>query len=152
MRWKLKVLVEYEYFLVIFVPGKKNELYQTDIGMKTLTKKEMEIMELFWEHGAMFVKELQELYPDPKPHVNTLSTMVRILESNSFLGHKAYGNTYQYYPAVSRTDYGKSRLSGIITSCFDDSYMSAVSSFVREEKISVEELKALVEQIEKGRL
>ena len=74
------------------------------------------------------------------------------LESNSFLGHKAYGNTYQYYPAVSRTDYGKSRLSGIITSCFDDSYMSAVSSFVREEKISVEELKALVEQIEKGRL
>ena len=44
--------------------------------IKKLTKKEEEIMNLFWDKGAMFVKELLELYAEPKPHFNTLSTMV----------------------------------------------------------------------------
>ena len=64
--------------------------------MKKLTRKEEEIMNLFWDKGAMFVKELLELYDEPKPHFNTLSTMVRTLEANGFVSHKAYGNSYQY--------------------------------------------------------
>lgn len=118
--------------------------------MKKLTKKEEEIMNLFWDKGKMFVKELRELYPEPKPHFNTLSTMVRILEGNGYIGHKAYGSTYQYFPLVSREDYKKKSLSSVISEYFDNSYLSAVSALVKEEKISVEELKSLVEQIEKG--
>lgn len=108
-------------------------------------------MRLFWAKGAMFVRELQALYADPKPHFNTLSTMVRTLESNGFVDHKAYGNSYQYYPLVSQEDYKKSTLSGIISSYFGNSYLSAVSTLVKEEKISVEELKELIEQIENGK-
>ena len=118
--------------------------------MKKLTRKEEEIMNLFWEKGAMFVKELLELYEEPKPHFNTLSTMVRTLEANGFVGHKVYGNSYQYYPVVSREDYAGSSFKGLISSYFNNSYMSAVSALVREEKITVEELKELIEQIEKG--
>ena len=73
--------------------------------MKKLTRKEEEIMNLFWDKGAMFVKELLELYEEPKPHFNTLSTMVRTLEANGFLNHKAYGNSYQYFPVVTREEY-----------------------------------------------
>lgn len=116
--------------------------------MKKLTKKESEIMNLFWKHGAMFVKELRELYPEPRPHVNTLSTLVRILESNGYLSHKTFGTSYQYFPAVSREEYSRRSLSGVISSCFDNSYLRAVSTLVQEEKISVDELKQLVEQIE----
>ena len=119
--------------------------------MKKLTKKEAEIMNLFWEHGAMFVRELRELYPEPRPHVNTLSTMVRILESNGYLSHKAFGASYQYYPLVSREEeYSRSSLSGVISSCFGNSYLRAVSTLVREEKISLDELRQLIDQIENG--
>ncbi|MDD7449301.1 MAG: BlaI/MecI/CopY family transcriptional regulator [Phocaeicola sp.] len=116
--------------------------------MKKLTNKEREIMDLYWQHGAMFVRELQEHYDDPQPHFNTLSTIVRTLEKNGFLAHHQYGGTHQYYAVVSEEEYGKSTLAGVIKSYFDNSYLSAVSSFVKEEKISVEELKELIEKIE----
>ena len=118
--------------------------------MKRLTTKEREIMELYWQHGPMFVRELQEHYAEPRPHFNTLSTIVRILEREGFLDHKQYGNTYQYYPLISEAEYGRKSMAGIIKNYFDDSYLSAVSSFVKEEKISVEELRELIEQIEKS--
>lgn len=105
-------------------------------------------MELYWQHGPMFVRELQEHYAEPRPHFNTLSTMVRLLEKNGFLGHKQFGNTYQYYPLVTEKEYGRSSLAGVIRNYFDNSYLSAVSSFVKEEKISVDELKQLIKQIE----
>ena len=118
--------------------------------MKKLTKKEEEIMNLFWDKGAMFVKELLEHYDEPKPHFNTLSTMVRTLESNGYVAHKAYGNSYQYYPVVTREEFAGSSFKGIISNYFNNSYMSAVSALVKEEKITVDELKELIEQIEKG--
>ena len=115
--------------------------------MKKLTNKE--IMDLYWQHGPMFVRELQEHYADPKPHFNTLSTLVRLLEKNGFLSHRQFGNTYQYYPVVSENEYGRSSLAGIIRNYFGNSYLSAVSSFVKEEKVSVDELRELLEKIEK---
>ena len=118
--------------------------------MKKLTKKEEEIMNLFWDKGAMFVKELLEHYDEPKPHFNTLSTMVRTLESNGYVAHKAYGNSYQYYPVVTREEFAGSSFKGIISNYFNNSYMSAVSALVKEERITVDELKELIEQIEKG--
>lgn len=117
--------------------------------MKKLTNKEKEIMDLYWQHGPMFVRELQEHYADPKPHFNTLSTLVRLLEKNGFLSHRQFGNTYQYYPVVSENEYGRSSLAGIIRNYFGNSYLSAVSSFVKEEKVSADELRELLEKIEK---
>ena len=116
--------------------------------MKKLTNKEKEIMDLYWQHGPMFVRELQEQYAEPRPHFNTLSTMVRILERNGFLGHRQFGNSFQYYPLVTEKEYGRSSIAGVIKNYFNDSYLSAVSSFVKEEKISVEELKELIKEIE----
>ena len=118
--------------------------------MKRLTKKEEEIMNLFWDNGAMFVRELLEHYDEPKPHFNTLSTMVRTLEANGFINHKAYGNTYQYYPVVSREEYAGSSFKGVVSSYFNNSYLNAVSALVKEEKITIDELKELIDQIEKG--
>ena len=118
--------------------------------MKKLTRKEKEIMGLYWQHGPMFVKELLEYYDEPRPHFNTLSTTVRILEKKGMLGHKQFGTSYQYFPTVSEKEYGRSSLAGVIKNYFDDSYLDAVSSFVKDEKISLEELKELIEQIEKS--
>ncbi len=119
--------------------------------MKRLTAKEEEVMGWFWEKGPLFVRELLSFCDEPKPHFNTLSTVVRGLEEKGFVGHKAYGNTYQYYATVSRDDYRRGTLRGVISKYFDNSYLGVVSSLVQEEKISVEELKELIKQVEEGR-
>ena len=118
--------------------------------MKRLTKKEEVIMNHFWEKGPLFVRELRELYPDPKPHFSTLSTLVRTLHEEGFFDHKAYGPTYQYFAKVTRDEYKQRSLIGLIDKYFENSYINAVSALVKEEKITVEELKELISLVEKG--
>ena len=116
--------------------------------MEKLTRKEEEIMNRFWEKGDLFVRDLQAMYPEPRPHFNTLSTMVRSLEAKGYLAHRAYGNTYQYYAIIGEDEFRNITLKKIIGKYFRNSYMSAVSTLVEEEKISVEELKELIRRIE----
>lgn len=118
--------------------------------MKKLTKREEEVMNLFWENGPMFVKELLQLFDEPKPHFNTISTIVRGLEEKGYVAHNTYGNTFQYYAAVSENDYGKQSLGNIVGRYFGNSYMEAVSSLVQEEKLSIDDLKKLIDLVEKS--
>ena len=83
--------------------------------MEKLTRREEELMRCFWERGPLFVRELVEMAPEPKPHFNTLSTMVRALESKGYVGHKAYGATYQYYPLVSEEEFSRQTSSAAIS-------------------------------------
>lgn len=116
--------------------------------MEKLTMKEEECMEFFWEKGSLFVKDLLEMYQEPKPHVNTVSTVVRGLEAKGYLGHKTYGNTYQYFPLKSREEFKKGSLKRVISRYFNNSYLSVVSTLVKDEEISLEELKELIRQVE----
>lgn len=74
--------------------------------------------------------------------------MVRGLEAKGYVGHKAYGGTYQYYPLVSEEEFSRKTLKGVVSKYFDNSYLGVVSSLVREEKISVDDLRDLIRQIE----
>lgn len=118
--------------------------------MKGLTAKEEEIMGFFWEKGPLFVKEMLAFYDDPKPHFNTLSTIVRGLEEKGFLEHRAFGNTYQYYAVVSEADFSKGTLRNVISKYFNNSYLRAVSSLVEEEDISLDDLKKLISEVEQA--
>ncbi len=113
-----------------------------------LTAREEEIMNFFWAKGPLFVKEIIGFYPDPKPHFNTVSTFVRELEAKGFVSHKALGLTYQYYPVVSQQEYSKLTLKGVVENYFNKSYLNAVSALVKEEDISLDELKQLIKDIE----
>ena len=116
--------------------------------MQKLTNKEEELMIYFWERGAMFVKDIVALYDDPKPHFNTISTMVRTLEAKGFLDHEAFGNTYRYRPIISQEEFSKGVLGSVVTRYFENSYKSVVSALIDEEKISVEELEELIRKIQ----
>lgn len=120
------------------------------IEMQKLTTKEDKIMTLFWEKGKMFVKDLIGLYPEPKPHFNTISSIVRGLEAKGFLSYTAYGNTYQYYPAMTPEEYGKNKMSGLVNKYFENSYLDVVSTFLKDDKVQLEDLRKLVEEIEKS--
>ena len=117
--------------------------------MKTLTKREEELMKLFWEKGPLFVKEIIPMLNEPQPHFNTISTIVRGLEAKGYVAHEAFGNTHRYHAAISESEYGKNSLKNIINRYFCNSYTNAVSSLVQEEKISLDEIKNLIELIEK---
>lgn len=119
-----------------------------DIVMKSLTKREEEIMKLFWEKGPLFVKEIIPMLDEPQPHFNTISTIVRGLETKGYVEHEAFGNTHRYYAAVSESEHGKNTLGNVVNRYFGNSYLSAVSSLVKEEKISLDELKSLIELVE----
>ncbi|MCQ2058317.1 MAG: BlaI/MecI/CopY family transcriptional regulator [Bacteroidaceae bacterium] len=117
--------------------------------MDKITNKEEIVLNLFWQNGPMFVKELQEHYNDPKPHINTLSTYVRSLEAKGYLAHKEIGGSFQYYPAVEKQDCGQMSVDNIVAKSFGSSYMSLVSCLVHEDKISIAELKELIDIMEK---
>lgn len=116
--------------------------------MKKLSPREEEIMSYFWTKGPMFVRELIPLFEDPKPHFNTVSTIVRMLEEEGYLSHESLGNSYRYYTLVSAEEYAKRSLKQVISRYFNNSYLSTISTLVREEKISLEELKDLIREVE----
>lgn len=119
--------------------------------MKSLTNKEEEIMNHYWNNGEMQIRELQSLYDEPKPHVNTLATLVKILEEKGFLGHTALSaRCFKYFAKISRDEYKRGSLTNVIDKFFGKSYVSAVSALVKEEKISVDELKDLIAMVEKA--
>lgn len=108
-------------------------------------------MNFFWEKGPLFVKEIVDFYPEPRPHFNTLSTFVRGLEEKGFLSHKVYGTAYQYYPLISEEQFRTGTLQNVVSKYFSNSYLGVVSTLVREENISIDDLKKLIEQVEKGK-
>ena len=118
--------------------------------MKRLARKELEIMNHFWDRGPMFVRELLDYYGEPKPHFNTLSTIVRSLEEKGFLSHRSYGKTYRYFAVIKREEYKKESLRCVIMKYFDASPFNAVSALVKSEELSAEELRKLLDMVEKG--
>ncbi|NDV65959.1 BlaI/MecI/CopY family transcriptional regulator [Bacteroides sp. 224] len=118
--------------------------------MKGLTIKEEEIMGFFWQKGPLFVKEILAFYDEPKPHFNTLSTIVRGLEEKGYLNHETFGNTYRYYAVIAEDEFHKGTLKNVISKYFNNSYLNVVSSLVQEEDISLKELKELIAEVEKS--
>lgn len=117
---------------------------------QTLTPREEELMQLLWDNGPMYVRELVQLYPDPKPHVNTVSTVVRTLEEKGYVNHEAAGTGYKYFAVAQKEDFADKTLNNVIKGYFNNSYLNAVSTLVKTEKISVEELRELIDLIEKN--
>lgn len=118
---------------------------------QVLTEKESVIMRMLWEHGPMFVREMVELYPEPRPHFNTVSTLVRILEEKGYVAHEVVGNSHRFYAVARMEEFRDRSLGDVIRDYFNNSYKSAVSALAQEEKISVEELREIIDLIESKR-
>ena len=118
--------------------------------MKSFSQREEQIMNLLWDNGPMYVRQMIEQMDEPRPHFNTISTFVRSLESQGYVGHTAQSGSYQYHAILTREEYGKNSLKRVISTCFNNSYRSVVSSLVKSEDISIDELKDLIRQVEEA--
>ncbi len=102
-------------------------------------------MQILWDLGEGLVRDIRDRFEDPKPARNTVSTVVRVLEKKGFVGHKAYGNVYVYFPLISKSEYSGSQLFGLLESYFDNSFPAMASFFAKEKDLSVQDLDELLE-------
>lgn len=119
--------------------------------MQKLAKREEQIMQILWKLEKAFVKDIIAEFPDPKPHYNTVSTIVRILKDKGFIGHENLGSTHRYFPAISKETYQQQAVGDVLESYFDGSYQQMVAYFAKEEKISPEELENILQMIKAGK-
>ncbi|QEH41070.1 BlaI/MecI/CopY family transcriptional regulator [Chitinophaga sp. XS-30] len=115
--------------------------------MKTLTKAEEQIMQVLWKIGPSFVKDIIDEMPEPKPHYNTVSTLVKILVDKGFASFKAYGKSHQYHALVSKEEYSHKTVKNLVSGYFEGSFSNMVSFFVKEKDMSVADLEQLLQQI-----
>lgn len=118
-------------------------------AMKTLTKAEEQVMQVLWKIEKGFLKDVIEGMPDPKPHSNTVATLLKILVDKKFVETETYGRMHQYEPTISKEAYSKNSLNGLVKGYFGGSFTKAVSFLVEENKLSVEELELLLQQLKK---
>jgi predicted transcriptional regulator len=111
-----------------------------------LTEKEEEVMTLIWRLGACAPKEVQALYDEPRPHINTVAMAFQSLEKKGYLTHRQRGRGYIYEPIITQKAYGRAKLSNFVDRYFGGSYLDVVSSFVNEEKLTQQELMEFLEQ------
>lgn len=113
-----------------------------------LTDKEAVIMNILWDNGPLFIRQILEHYPEPKPHFNTIATTVRILEGKGYLTHEEFGPSHRFSAIVRREDFRDPSLAQVIRNYFGNSYRNVVSALVEEEKISTDELREIIDLIE----
>jgi BlaI family penicillinase repressor len=122
-------------------------LLKQKIPMVKLAKREEQIMQVYWELEHAFIKEVIPHLPDPKPHYNSVATMVKILEDKGFLDHESIGNVYRYFPVISREEYQKHAMKDIVSQYFDNSYPRMLAFFAKEQNLSETELNEILEMI-----
>jgi BlaI family penicillinase repressor len=114
-----------------------------------LTKAEEQVMQILWDMKEGLVKDIRDSFKEPKPVRNTVSTVLRILEKKGYVGHKAYGNVHLYHPLVSKKEYSKSQLFGLMESYFNNSFPAMASFFAQEKDLSIKDLEDLLEDTKK---
>lgn len=119
------------------------------MNIKELTKAEEQIMQILWQLNEGMVKDILEKMPEPKPAYNTVSTVVRVLETKGFVDHKAYGNSHVYYPLISEETYKKFTFDKLMNNYFDNSYKSLVSFIADDKGLGIKELDELSDLINK---
>ena len=128
--------------------SRQSERKETSQG-KTLTKAEEQIMQVIWSLDKAFLRDIMEEMPEPKPHPNTVATILKILVEKEFVGIEVFGRMHRYHPLVSKDAYTKSTMSTLVRGYFEGSFSNAVSFMVKEKKISIDELEMLLYELKK---
>ncbi len=118
---------------------------------KNLTKAEEQVMQVIWKLKKAFLREIVENMPAPKPHQNTVATILKILVDKKFVDVKVIGRMHQYYPVVSKEAYSKSSIKNIVKGYFEGSFSDAVSFMVKENNLSIDELELLLQQLKNAK-
>ena len=116
---------------------------------KPLTKAEEQVMQVLWKLEKGFLKDIVEAMPEPKPHSNTVATILKILVDKEFVGIEVFGRQHSYYPLVSKENYSAQSMKQLVQGYFDGSVNNVLSFLVKENEINVKDLELLLQQLKK---
>jgi BlaI family transcriptional regulator, penicillinase repressor len=118
-------------------------------GMKiqTLTKAEEQVMQYLWKLEKGFLKDILDLFPEPKPHTNTVSTILKVLKDKDFVDYAVHGRQHEYFPLISQEQYSGKTMSSLVKNYFKGSYKSVVSFLVEKNEMTVEDLEMLLDEL-----
>lgn len=119
--------------------------------MKTLTKAEEDVMQILWKLNGAFLREVVNEFPEPRPHQNTVATILKILIEKEFVGIEIFGRMHKYYALIEKNQYSKGRVKSLVKRYYEGSFSNIVSSMVKENNLSVEDLEILLKQLKKGK-
>jgi len=108
-------------------------------------------MQIVWDNGDLFIRDIVARMPEPKPNYNTVATQVKFLEEKGFLGRRPMANSFQYRALISEREYRGTTIGDVVARYYGNSYTQLVSQFVEEDKMDLDELKELIAQIERNR-
>ena len=114
-----------------------------------LSKTEEQVMNLIWEAEQVFLKDLLESFPEPKPATTTIATLLKRMQDKGFVGYKLFGNSRQYYPLVEKEEYFSRQVNGMIKNFFGDSALQFASFFTTTSNLTsseLEDLKSIIDQ------
>ncbi len=114
---------------------------------KTLTKAEEQIMQALWKLEKAYLKDIVETMPDPKPHSNTVATLLKILIEKDFVGKEIHGRNHYYFPMISKQDYTSGSIANIVENYFDGSFKEVVSFMIDKKKLKVKDIELLLNQL-----
>ena len=114
-----------------------------------LTPAEEQLMDIIWDKNEVFMKEIMDSYPDPKPATTTIATLLKRMQNKEFVGYRLMGNSRQYFPLVKKADYFSKHVKGLIKNFFGNSTMQFASFFTSETDLSDKELEELKKIIDK---
>jgi BlaI family transcriptional regulator, penicillinase repressor len=117
--------------------------------LKPLTKAEEQVMQIIWKLNKAFLREIVDAMPIPKPHQNTVATLLKILIEKKYVKADVIGRMHQYYPAVSKDIYSKASMKTLVKGYFEGSFKDAVSFMIKENNLSIEELELLLQTLKK---
>ncbi|UJF29642.1 BlaI/MecI/CopY family transcriptional regulator [Kaistella sp. 97-N-M2] len=112
-----------------------------------LTKAEEQVMQYLWDVKKGFLKDILDLFPEPKPHTNTVSTILKVLKEKDFVGYEVFGRQHQYFPLISKEKYSGKSMKSLVKNYFEGSYTNAVSFLVEKNELSVEDLEMLLGEL-----
>ena len=115
--------------------------------MATLTKAEEKIMKILWKIEKGFINDILEQIPDPKPPYNSISTIVRILVKKEIVSFKKYGNTYEYFPLISKEEYRKSQMGSLIKDYYNNSLKQVVNFFSENKNLDIDEVDEVMKML-----
>jgi BlaI family transcriptional regulator, penicillinase repressor len=117
--------------------------------MKTLTKAEEQVMQVLWKLNHSFLRDIVDAMPNPKPHQNTVATLLKILVEKEFVSITVLGRQHQYAALISKEEYSRKTMKQMVKGYFEGSFSNVVSFMVKDNNISIEELESLLQQIKK---
>lgn len=115
--------------------------------IQTLTKAEEQVMQFLWKLQKGFLKDVLDLYPEPKPHTNTVSTILKVLKDKEFVDYEVFGRQHRYFPLITKEQYSGKTMKNLVKNYFKGSYKSAVSFLVEKNEMSVEDLEMLLNEL-----